>query len=771
MGNVPYWNLLEGVQFNGALAHLNFSRVEQEELISVILQVGLTTDIPMVGPLIARVKSLLPTPTSAMLSHISFHASKVLTCRTRSSIEAFLRDCTARDADDTPLAIEIRPILATLGMPSLQHKLLSRAIGSRPSVVREAVRDSIGPSVCFTGTSGDVGSLSISPDGNFFAAGSTCITDQSSMQYNRNCNLVFADIEKRTITEIADHWRPRVKPAAGANSVQSMHSSQDHRLFETVSSVDFSPDGSHLYSAGYDCSIQSYSFHNQGRPTSSGHVATGFPIDLLRTSKRHGLLATGSRALRFAINVWRHDGNLLTSCGSFSLPDASQYPERKLFPSCLQWGNSKLPNYLLTGFSSNHEGKGKSAQHGKLCLYDVEVAKTVSVTPSSGAVFDATWSPDSYKFVAATTGQSNKSVRSYGTNSHVRIYDPTLDLGSWKSLNVETDCQALDINDVGFCPYDERIITASATDGKIYIWDTRNLSDTLHILEHGDPLAELPPNVKREVEDTGVRYCGWNHSRTGLVTGSSDGVIKVWDIFRATEDAHTRDLVSLNSGVMSGAFSPDFSRFVVGETNGAVTLLDVGKRGQSLRHADTFRLLQADAPSLESAAPPESLSTNLPVNRSTCPIALCREVEALSVTEENAGDSGRWKDRIPEAMMAALSISERSNKNSIVSGMRRCTHCDAPARPRLDDVEQEQFPLCERCGFSCFRCGQRSKIGVKLENVACRDCGLEWTMGALGYELVKKNNEGANQKSRHVKEVAEAQVVPIMAVPRLSGQL
>jgi WD40 repeat protein len=393
-----------------------------------------------------------------------------------------------------------------------------------------------------------------------------------------------------------------------------------------------------------------------------------------------------------------------------------------------------VPNYLLAGFASNLGGRDR---WGKLCLWDVNAEKEVLTFLSSGPYADVTWSPNGRIIGAAFTGRPPSNHKNPGTQSYIRIFNRF----DRKKIN-EADCRAIDINDVTFCPYNDNIIAAGATDGKVYVWDRRNFtSNCLHVLEHDEPLAELSPGARREVEDTGVRFCGWNESRTGLVTGSSDGVVKVWDVFRSTEDAYTRDLVSLRSAVMSGAYSPDFSRFVVGEAKGSITVLDLGKKGQTIRNTPEFKLLRAES---------NTDSTSLPVSEEkqgtsswTCPIKLCHDIEALSVTKESEGDSGRWNDRIPESMMAALSIADFNGprKPKPTAGMLECSHCGAPARPRLRDIEQEEFPLCERCGFSCFRCGQRSKIGLALETVSCGNCKLEWRIGALGYDLIKKDDK------------------------------
>src|SRR5437773_8689197 len=107
---------------------------------------------------------------------------------------------------------------------------------------------------------------------------------------------------------------------------------------------------------------------------------------------------------------------------------------------------------------------------------------------------------------------------------------------------------------------DANYVTASCTDGNIYVWDTRfTRADRgwLRILQHGgtsiffrtdsilgsqntlpyilvsanissasEPIIPLPEDEPRERTDTGVRFTQWGPTSDRLYTGSSDGIIK-----------------------------------------------------------------------------------------------------------------------------------------------------------------------------------------------------------------------------------------------------
>jgi hypothetical protein len=379
----------------------------------------------------------------------------------------------------------------------------------------------------------------------------------------------------------------------------------------------------------------------------------------------------------------------------------------------------------------------------------------------------------------------------------------------FKSNGISLESPALDINDIVFCPYDCNYVAAGATNGRVYVWDIRRPDYLLHLFSHGAPLLELDGSISREHVDTGVRFCAWSYDSTRLFSGSSDGVVKTWDIHRSPEDAHMRDVVTLNSGVMSGAFNSDFTRLLLGEVNGSITVLEAGLESRSIKQTNTFRLQQADqtktfateefteisdpdsgvalgralrktrqikfkplgslparqavqgreysgpydlAPDSEKlrACAARFQARMKPIDKENiCKIPLCREANNF-VTQEEAGDSGRSTDRIPQAIRDAAAQGQ-PDRQAIIPGMLKCSHCGRPARPRVGDADQESFPLCERCGFGCFRCGRRGKFDFPLTVIKCRHCGLQWRVGAVGYDITKQPQPSRIQEMEVVR--------------------
>jgi len=83
-----------------------------------------------------------------------------------------------------------------------------------------------------------------------------------------------------------------------------------------------------------------------------------------------------------------------------------------------------------------------------------------------------------------------------------------------------------------------------------------------------NPGLPAPPE-----EDTGVELALWGptHASSFLYTGSSDGVVKVWDVKRA--DPFVRDLVKMDAQIMCGAWAPGGGMLAVGDTSGAAMVL------------------------------------------------------------------------------------------------------------------------------------------------------------------------------------------------------
>jgi hypothetical protein len=331
-------------------------------------------------------------------------------------------------------------------------------------------------------------------------------------------------------------------------------------------------------------------------------------------------------------------------------------------------------------------------------------------------------------------------------------------------------------------PHDDNYIAAGSTDGRLFVWDLRMPNDLLHELRHGLPICETPlkerHNVKAQFSkderwmwDTGIRFCAWNHSRTGLVTGSSDGVVKSWDIFRSTKDAHTADLVRLDSAVMTGAYSSDFSRLVVGEVHSSVTLLEVGQMDKEVgeftelhpqptkpAHTSTTAMdlgsggYDAVEPTAAQGQQAKFQRTQAATSHSNrkgaCTLPLCRELVSQAIGETTRANHALSQARIPANLRVVEDYAPHARARAHNPTSRPCRGCGASMAPL---ASQDGEAWCQRCRFGCFRCGRFVRVRFPYDVVECRDCDLSWSVGAAGYDVIPRDRMDVDEEARHVR--------------------
>jgi WD40 repeat protein len=498
---------------------------------------------------------------------------------------------------------------------TVQRVLRQRELGSNsgrswmpssrsiPDELKEHVFDDVGPRRYFKGTSSDVTCLAWAPDGKHFAAASIAITDDRSMQYNKPDNLLLGNHESSLLAELPEHHipRPHVKEdPSNPNGLSSMRETQDPRLFMTVASVQFSPDSRILYSAGRDQKVRAYEFERGVDQASCKYeLDHPAPLDLMSVSNT-GIVATAChQSTDGSIGVYNDKIRTL----SLSPSRVDTQTERAIYPSALRWGVSYHHSYyLLAGFSIDSIDDEREVA-GETCLWDIASESRVHVGATTRNVFDIAWNPapssTSHIFaVACTPGTSKVNKR---TRSIVQCFAPRQ---SSARRVLELECPAFDINDVIYCPYDTNLIAVGATDSKVYLWDQRFAGvghQPLHTLQHGDSLSVLDHDRDQEIADTGIRFLSWGATSSRLYSGSSDGVVKLWNPYSSTENAHVKDVATFTSAVMSGAFSPDHRELLIGEDQGRLNSLSVGFGEKTVRSMERFDFHSAPLPKNKAA--------------------------------------------------------------------------------------------------------------------------------------------------------------------------
>jgi WD40 repeat protein len=819
--NVPEsweWDQLSSRDWQGMLLHVDFSPREVAQVERTIANICKTPLEPRHSTQKRQLRMLLKAMTDSKLLQLAHALQRRLPARERDDIAGFLRDAKAGKLTETPQIVRLsaaRPQKAfsmvqtesTLGMLRQREMGLqsrrgwSTASKSVTYQARNKVMDTLGPIASWTGASSDIHTVAWSQDGECFAAGAVAVTDQDSMQYNRPNNLLFGSLPDATIHELAEHNTDREKTETGANSSHAMFASQDPKLYTTVTSVAFAPSGKVMYSAGYDEFVCVWDLGSASSPPS---LASKFKhkaeVEMMAVNRNHaGILATGAKRTSGSAVKLIHleeDNPSEFAKHNFHSAKAISRSDLRILPTALHF-EPRYGELLLAGFGANVRQDNGFDTTGDICLWDITAQTQIKIHGSNRNVFDIEFNPNKRYMPLFAAGCVAGSNVNRGARSVIRFYEERTP--DKYTCPLEIECKALDMNDIVWSPQDEHLIAAGCTDGCVYVWDMRRSDDPLRVLCHGWSLMPLQDGVPHERTDTGVRFLSWGDNATRLYSGSSDGVVKVWDVTRSEDDTFVKDLITVDSGIMAGAFSPDFSKLVLGEVNGSVNVLDVGRgdctvkdvgklryvpyegedcdydsitgdpidsataddsgvtegrsliRSQQLHIAPmgnlpTHQVLQGpnyagpydqgvDAPYLRQQALEFQLSLLASQPGPQCSIPTCKD-NIVKVTGEEIGDSGRSADRIPNDLRRQWTAIDASTK--IMPGKSKCTHCGRPARPFSSNHGSDDAILCERCSFACFRCAAVNAVAPTTETIVCNSCLGVWEIGALGYECIEQ---------------------------------
>ncbi|KAL1795888.1 hypothetical protein ACET3X_006112 [Alternaria dauci] len=807
------WDQLSSRDWQGSILHVDFSQAEikvVEKTVASIMSVRTRHSAKA-----RRLRELLKDFTDAQILRLVESLRLRLPCRDRSSIEAFVHDAVAGNIAENPQIQRLAAARPNTDMQSIQKPstasiIRQRELGrqsrrgwhaaSKPVTyqITNKFMDSMGPAACWTGASSDIHTVAWAPDGEHFAAGAVAVDDPDSMQYNRPNNLLFGSIMHGTIHELAEHYKIRERTESGANSSHAMFASQDPKLYTTVTSVAFSNSSNIMYSSGYDGHIGIWkpdTNADSAQPFLGAKLNVKDKIDILSVNQMHsGVIATAAKVFnQKAIRVLRIDEDepWQFEKSSFHSNKAVDRMDLRILPTALQFEPTS-GKQLLAGFGANMKETGFDMT-GDLCLWDVETKAPYYIHGSNRNVFDVAFNSlrSGVPMFAAGCVAVGSNVNR-GTRSTVRLYD--VRDGNKFTCPLEIECTALDMNDLVWCPHDEYLIAAGCTDGRAYVWDMRWPDVPLRVLSHSRSLMPLQEGIKHEITDTGVRFLSWGENATRLYSGSSDGVVKVWDVTRAEENTFIKDLITCDSGIMSAAFSADYSKLVVGEVNGSVNVLEVGRDDTTIKEADRLRYMpyqddeqdeiqdhetgdinrlasesgiaegkhllhtqqlqtvpvgslpirqvvqgqnydgpfdeSIDAPFLREQALQFQRSLTTPLEPQ-CSIPACKD-NLHKITREDVGDSGRSADRIPDELRRQwMAIDAKT----MIPGKSKCSRCSRPARPPIDTSD---LVLCERCSFACFRCGSVNHIAPATTTLNCDACEGVWDIGVLGYECIQQ---------------------------------
>lgn len=421
------------------------------------------------------------------------------------------------------------------------------------------------------GASGDVVAVAWSPDSNVYAFGAAAHTNVEDIQYNRPCNLLLGNLTSNQIKELPDHRVDRPKPETipnGPNATQAVYDACDPKVYETVTSIAFSPTGDRMLTASHDCTVKIWDISAGKHQCLSTLRHEAWVTSVEISGHRPGLFATASKCVKDAVRIY-HDPADPSCYVNFSASRAEARPDWRIYPECLRWGPSPHHNHLLlAGFQQWEEQGDLLSGGGQLCLWDANAMASIKVTPSSQSVYAAAWHP-TLPYFATGGAPGNNLGDKINTKTVVRTWDFRMP----KRYHFEYECPAIDMQDITFSPMNPNVVTAGCTDGVSYVWDQRWPDQPLHHLKHGRPLVDLDHTREREEADTGVMLSLWGPGGSLFYTGSSDGMIKAWDVRRHPEEVLISNVASFEVSIQSGAFSPDGNNLLVGDAEGGIHIL------------------------------------------------------------------------------------------------------------------------------------------------------------------------------------------------------
>lgn len=480
---------------------------------------------------------------------------------------------------------------AQISHRSISSTLRRRELGlNTMNETKSFISKMLRPWRSWRGASGDVVACAWGPDSVTYAAGAAAHANPEDQQYNRSCNLLLGDLITNKLQELPDHRVARPHTAnvpTVSHTTEDLYNVLDPMLYNTVTSIQFSTDGSRMYTASHDSTVKVWDVSRRTCLDTLHHEDHVTSLEVCRAHE--GVFATASKTIDNAIRVYfpSCDGSyedVGDDWVGFSSSRAQQKRSWEIYPECIRWGLTSLTNHLLlAGFQQWHGHEGPPpAREGHLCLFDVNQMQPIKVSPSSQSVHSVAWHPVLNLFASGGAAGKGLLTNRQTTKTVVRSWD----LRSSTSSAMEYECTAVDIHDITFHPQNSNYITASCTDGSIYVWDFRKPNQHLHRLQHGIPLMTLDPDYCREEQDAGVMLTTWDEHGNSLFTGSSDGMIKEWDVLRAPENALVRDVAQIGAGVQNGAFSPDFTNLLVGDAAGVVHVLSSAPIGPELNDED-----------------------------------------------------------------------------------------------------------------------------------------------------------------------------------------
>ncbi|OBT68116.1 hypothetical protein VE03_01463 [Pseudogymnoascus sp. 23342-1-I1] len=487
-------------------------------------------------------------------------------------------------------------VSAILRDREMSRRSFGRTYRSTEARILSSMDDAIVREIEFTGCSGDIATITWLPSDKF-VCGAITHSDESNQQYNKPGNLALGSLQKSSLRSVSGHRIIRPIVEKGSNALQSMRETQDPYLYCSVTATAFHEGSQKALTGSFDKTVKVWDTNADGSGmTLCGTWHHGGVINFVVTSPHHSKIATAADVFSDAIRVYDMDENDVSNSPfvSYSGSRADEQSAQQLrsrqswvyYPSTLQWGKAlTVAHLLLAGYSPRsfnvHEEVPKLIEDtGELCLWDTSTGARVLVTSArTQNVFEVVWHPNWPLFVAATSAMGEHED---GVRTQLRIFCRT-DIGTFSHTKT-FDCRAVDINEITLMPNSPShcYLTASCTDGNTYVWDSAQEEKPIHVLCHGKSIDDQTlddvetKDDEHEKVDSGVKFAAWGRTPDRFFTGSSDGVVKAWNVRAPSTEVHVADVITLTGGISAGVFSSDHSRLLVGDATGKLNVLKCG---------------------------------------------------------------------------------------------------------------------------------------------------------------------------------------------------
>jgi WD40 repeat protein len=452
-----------------------------------------------------------------------------------------------------------------------------------------ALEDELSLIAQFANCAGDVATISWVSNDNLIC-GTTTHSDSHNQQYNKPGNLLLCSSRQASLRAFPDHRIPRPVVSSGDNATHEMIQSQDPWLYASVVSSDYDPVQKRAYTSSFDRTVKVWRTDDEGRLMDC--LATWYHdgnVNFVAAAKDgSGRVASAADVPTHAVRIYTvNEDNIAESAfESFSCSRTDADTEKwAYYPATMQWGKAHACQHILAIGYSPRSLSGEDSDipddrtnTGEIMLWDANNACRIPLmTATTANVFEIVWHPTQPRFLAATSPCGLTVEPGTRTQIHIFQRDQLRDdhvYCEYQSL----DCVASDINELTFMPNSlkDAYVTAACTNGRVYVWDTAQPGQPVHILEHGTSLEGFDDEIA-EKWDTGVKFTAWGKTPDRFYTGSSDGVVRVWNV-RNRRKPFVRALLEAPAPISSGAFSPDMDKLAIGDAAGRLYLFSLDQR-------------------------------------------------------------------------------------------------------------------------------------------------------------------------------------------------